>query len=284
MIAESIGNIDSLASSTASLLSDIRPSLKSDIASLNKVANTLATTSDSNGQNTLDGVLQRLPSKVTAILRTATYGSWFNFYLCDFQVENAPQGPVPLHGQSNVPSCEFHAVKPFRERNPVTIGITGIVVILVLLFGAFNADKLPIIGGGSAYSAAFTDLSGLKKGDDVRVAGVKVGKVTGISLTHGYVKVSFKIKGVHLGDQTTASIRVKTLLGTKYLSLDPQGTGKLSSNGHPAVTDNGAVRRSGRLQPACPAPSTRWTRTCSPGPSTRSPTPSTTRRRRSSQR
>jgi phospholipid/cholesterol/gamma-HCH transport system substrate-binding protein len=100
VIAESIGNIDSLAASTADLLQDIRPSLKSDIAGLNQVAGTLATTTEPNGQNTLDAVLQRLPGKVTGILRTATYGSWFNFYLCDFQVEGAP-----LHGHSGVPSC-----------------------------------------------------------------------------------------------------------------------------------------------------------------------------------
>ncbi len=79
LIGQSIGNIDALADSTAGLL---------------------GTTSDANGQNTLDGVLQRLPSKVTAILRTATYGSWFNFYLCDFQTEG-----LDFHGHSGVPSC-----------------------------------------------------------------------------------------------------------------------------------------------------------------------------------
>lgn len=119
-------------------------------------------------------------------------------------------------------------MKPFRERNPVTIGIVSIVVLLVLLLAAFNANRLPFIGGGATYSAAFTDLSGLKKGDDVRVAGVKVGKVSGIGLKNGYVQIKFQVKGVHLGDQTSAAIRVKTLLGTKYLALDPEGTGKLS--------------------------------------------------------
>ena len=103
VILDSIGNIDSLASSTAGLLKDIRPSLKSDIASLNKVADALATNTEANGQNTLDAVLQRMPAKVTAILRTATYGSWFNFYLCDFQTEGS--APVPFHGHSGVPSC-----------------------------------------------------------------------------------------------------------------------------------------------------------------------------------
>lgn len=102
IIAESIGRIDALAGSTASLLQDIRPSLKTDIAQLNKVANTLATTRNpTTGQNTLDEVLQRMPGKVTAILRTATYGSWFNFFLCDFQSEG-----IAVHGHSNVFSCE----------------------------------------------------------------------------------------------------------------------------------------------------------------------------------
>src|SRR3954447_6114931 len=121
-------------------------------------------------------------------------------------------------------------MKPFRERNPVIVGAVSVGVIVLLLALAFNAGKLPVIGNGTAYPAAFSDLSGLKKGDDVRVAGVKVGKVTAISLKNGEVVVKFTAKGVHLGDQTAASIRVKTLLGTKYLALEPAGTGKRSSH------------------------------------------------------
>jgi phospholipid/cholesterol/gamma-HCH transport system substrate-binding protein len=120
-------------------------------------------------------------------------------------------------------------MKPFRERNPAIVGGVSILVFAVLLLLAFNASKLPLIGSGTSYPAAFADLSGLKKGDDVRVAGVKVGKVTGISLKNGYVQVKFTAKGVHLGETTSASIRVKTLLGTKYLAVDPAGPGKLSS-------------------------------------------------------
>ena len=103
IIASSVGRIDALAASTASLLTDIRPSLKEDIAQLNKVAGTLATTNDprAGGVNFLDGVLQRMPIKVRNILRTATYGSWFNFFLCTFQVEE-----LPFHGHSGVPSCD----------------------------------------------------------------------------------------------------------------------------------------------------------------------------------
>ena len=72
-----------------------------DINQLGNVTKTLAKTTEPNGANTLDTVLQRLPGKVKAILRTATYGSWFNFYLCNFQVEG-----VPVSGHSGVPSCD----------------------------------------------------------------------------------------------------------------------------------------------------------------------------------
>jgi len=119
---------------------------------------------------------------------------------------------------------------PFRERNPVAVGAAGIIVLVLVFLLAFNADKLPVIGGGKAYAADFTDLSGLNKGDDVRVAGVKVGKVTGIKLDGSFVRVSFKVKGVDLGDRTRAAIKIKTLLGQKYLALDPQGTGSLDGD------------------------------------------------------
>ena len=66
---------------------------------------------------------------------------------------------------------------PFRERNPVPIGAVGLLVIALLLFLAFNIQSIPLIGGGDHYRAAFSEAGGLIKGDDVRIAGVKVGKV-----------------------------------------------------------------------------------------------------------
>ena len=117
---------------------------------------------------------------------------------------------------------------PFRERNPVPIGAVGLLVIAVLLYLAFNASNLPIIGGGTAYSAAFSEAGGIKPDDDVRIAGVKVGKVTGVDLENGHVRVDFTItEDASFGPQTGASIRMKTILGEKYVALDPKGQGQL---------------------------------------------------------
>lgn len=111
----------------------------------------------------------------------------------------------------------------FAERNLVVVALVGLTVLVVIFGVTFRADSLPIIGGGKTYSATFAEAGGLKKGNEVRVAGVKVGKVTGLELDGRTVDVSFRVKGVDLGDQTSASIKVKTMLGQKYLSLDPLG-------------------------------------------------------------
>jgi len=117
---------------------------------------------------------------------------------------------------------------PFRERNPLPIGAIGLGLIGLLLFGAFNAQNLPLIGSGDTYHAAFSEAGGIKKDDDVRIAGVRVGKVTGIELENAHVRVDFKItSGAAFGPQTSASIRLKTLLGQKYVSLVPAGAGQL---------------------------------------------------------
>ena len=117
---------------------------------------------------------------------------------------------------------------PFRERNPVVIGAAGLTTIALVTAAAFNVQDLPLIGSGEEYSAAFSEAGGLKSGDEVRIAGVKVGKVDEVGLAGDHVKVTFRVKGdPHFGTRTGASIRVKTILGAKYLSLEPEGPGQL---------------------------------------------------------
>lgn len=122
-------------------------------------------------------------------------------------------------------------MKPFRERNPVIVGAASIAVLVLLLVAALRAQDLPIIGGGDTYYASFTEAGGLKTGDPVRIAGVRVGKVEGITLRDGEVRVAFKIDtDAKLGDQTGASIEVATLLGSMFLSVNPSGSGELAGD------------------------------------------------------
>jgi phospholipid/cholesterol/gamma-HCH transport system substrate-binding protein len=119
---------------------------------------------------------------------------------------------------------------PFRERNKTAIGGIGLLLILLLLAAAFNADKLPIIGGGTVYKAEFSEAAGLRPNDEVRIAGVKVGKVTAVDLAGDKVLVHFRVKNADFGKTSRADIRIKTVLGRKFLMLTPDGTGQLSTS------------------------------------------------------
>ncbi|MBF6316186.1 MCE family protein [Nocardia cyriacigeorgica] len=110
------------------------------------------------------------------------------------------------------------------KRSPAFIGVLGLVMVLLVTMSAFFLDRLPIIGAGISYSAEFSEAAGLDRGDEVRVAGVKVGSVSGVRLDGDRVVVDFRTRDTWIGDETTASIQIKTLLGQKYLALDPQGS------------------------------------------------------------
>ncbi|GAB3580543.1 MCE family protein [Amycolatopsis endophytica] len=118
-------------------------------------------------------------------------------------------------------------MRSFQSRNPVPIAVVGLVLMVLAFVAALNADDLPIIGAGTTYEAEFTEAAGLKADDEVRVAGVKVGKVMDVELDDAAVKVTFKVKDTWLGDKTAAAIKIKTLLGQKYLALDPVGEASL---------------------------------------------------------
>ncbi|MFJ2932343.1 MCE family protein [Streptomyces sp. NPDC087219] len=114
--------------------------------------------------------------------------------------------------------------KPVEERNPVAVAVAGLLLLALVAALAFNVERLPLVGDGTTYSADFSEAAGLDTGDEVRIAGVKVGKVTEVSLDGAKVKVTFEVGDAWVGDRSTAAIAIKTLLGEKYLALDPLGS------------------------------------------------------------
>lgn len=115
----------------------------------------------------------------------------------------------------------------FQKRDPLKIGIAGILVLVLGFVLAMNFERLPLVGG-TVYKAHFSEAAGLRADNEVRVAGVKVGSVSDVELEGDHVVVSFRVKDAWLGDNTSAAIKVKTLLGQKFLALDPRGGAELS--------------------------------------------------------
>lgn len=117
--------------------------------------------------------------------------------------------------------------RPFRDRDPVRLGVVGLLLICLSLVAGVRAGDLPFVGGDTCY-AEFADLGGLKLGDPVLVAGVRVGKVTGIELVDAQVRVGFEADDASdLGSETRAVIKVRTLLGAMFLALEPAGRGRM---------------------------------------------------------
>jgi len=113
-------------------------------------------------------------------------------------------------------------VKSFRERNPAPIGIIGTIVLVAIAALVYFWGDLPGIRGAT-YEAEFSEAAGLRPDDEVRVAGIKVGEVKDVELDVDRVLVTFRVDDTWIGDHTTAAIKIKTLLGRKFLALHPTG-------------------------------------------------------------
>jgi phospholipid/cholesterol/gamma-HCH transport system substrate-binding protein len=111
------------------------------------------------------------------------------------------------------------------SRNPVATAIIGLLVIVLVVVLAFNGPAL--FGGGTTYKAEFREAAGLMEGDMVTVAGVEAGRVQDVELEGDHVLVTFRVTDAWVGDRTSASIEIRTLLGAKTLALDPQGDEEL---------------------------------------------------------
>lgn len=101
-------------------------------------------------------------------------------------------------------------------------GVFALVSVLLFVL-LFNTMRNSVAGGSHEYSATFTSVSGLRQGDDVRVAGVKVGRVERIVAVGEdpvRAKVTFTLRAdQELRDTTRVVVRYQNLLGQRYLAL-----------------------------------------------------------------
>ncbi|GAB2645792.1 MCE family protein [Nocardia goodfellowii] len=103
-----------------------------------------------------------------------------------------------------------------------------IFVIVTLIATAVLALSIAnYTGGGAPFKAIFTDVTGLNKGDEVRIAGVRIGKITKVSIVDKRLaQVDFQVQDRNwLPASTIAAIRYRNLVGQRYLALE-QGAGE----------------------------------------------------------
>ncbi|BBG04664.1 MULTISPECIES: MCE family protein [Pseudonocardia] len=107
------------------------------------------------------------------------------------------------------------------QKRPVLVATIGLVTVVALTLAAFNFEA--IFSGATRYTAEFPEAAGLQAQDRVTIAGVEAGRVQSVELEGDRVLVDFTVDDAWVGNRTTASIEIATLLGSKFLALDPRG-------------------------------------------------------------
>lgn len=110
----------------------------------------------------------------------------------------------------------------------MAVGIFVLIGILSVGYLTVKLGKLELLADNYyVLNARFQSVSGLKKGAQIEIAGVPVGKVDLISLDHERQVALVKLKiehGVVLTDDVIASVKTSGLIGDKYIKLSPGGS------------------------------------------------------------
>ncbi|WP_194818209.1 MCE family protein [Nocardia sp. XZ_19_385] len=98
--------------------------------------------------------------------------------------------------------------------------IAFLAVCLSLTWTIFGTLRRDVQGPSDTYTAMFTDASGLRKGSDVRIAGVRVGRVDAVDLDGGLARVRFRVqRNQPVYGDTRLSIVYQNIVGQRYLGL-----------------------------------------------------------------
>ncbi|MCH5641969.1 MlaD family protein [Gordonia sp. ABSL49_1] len=122
----------------------------------------------------------------------------------------------------------FKSDKRAQGASAAVLGTAGIITLLTLMLIALGVPQLKYHAETSPFTAELKNASGLTTADPVLVAGVPAGRIESIDLAGDKVRVGFRLdNGQPLGNQTRATVRLRTVLGKRYLEIIPAGSGKV---------------------------------------------------------
>jgi len=110
-----------------------------------------------------------------------------------------------------------------RSLVETALGAVVILVAATFLMFSINTSKVGKVSGYEL-NARFSGIGGLGIGDDVLISGVKVGSITNVTLDPEtfLAKVTMSVKdGIKVPTDTAALISSESLLGGRYLALEP---------------------------------------------------------------
>ena len=106
-----------------------------------------------------------------------------------------------------------------HSRTDILVGVFVVIGLGCLGYLAIRLGKLELFGAqGYVIFADFVSVAGLKLGDPVEIAGVRIGKVEGIGLADDRARLTMRVSDqVKLQEDVIASVRARGLIGDKFV-------------------------------------------------------------------
>jgi phospholipid/cholesterol/gamma-HCH transport system substrate-binding protein len=118
-------------------------------------------------------------------------------------------------------------MRTLEPPNRLRIGLMGILVMLLVIGVGQSFTSVPMIFAEPSYYGQFKDTGGLSKGDKVRIAGMDVGRVEGLSIDGDHIVIKFSTGTNTIGTESRLAIRTDTILGKKVLEIEARGNQQL---------------------------------------------------------
>ena len=116
-----------------------------------------------------------------------------------------------------------------HSRTDVVVGLFVLVGLTCLGYLAIRLGKLELFASqGYVVFGDFASVAGLKLGDPVEIAGVRIGRVEGIGLADDKARLSLRLSdGIKLQEDVIASVRARGLIGDKFVLVSPGASDKI---------------------------------------------------------
>ncbi|MEU0545318.1 MlaD family protein [Nocardia sp. NPDC005978] len=109
-----------------------------------------------------------------------------------------------------------------QTRFEFRVGVAAILLTVVALVVAVAAFVIPF--GETLFRAEFRNSGDVRVGDDVRVAGISLGKVRDVELVGDHAEIAFALdRDVRVGIDSRVVVKLLTPIGGRYLSVEPAG-------------------------------------------------------------
>ncbi|MBB3747668.1 virulence factor Mce-like protein [Mycolicibacterium sp. BK634] len=121
------------------------------------------------------------------------------------------------------------ARRRLESYNKTWLGLIAVAVVSVIVGAMLIANAANV--GHTHYTAKFLQAAALQTGNPITIGGIQVGKVTSMKLAGDHVEAGLEVRNdVVLGKNSKAVIKVATILGSRYLALEPEDGGTLPNN------------------------------------------------------